>query len=597
MKKKQEVKKSEPVHEPPTPDLEIADELKSLPIDTQDIADWYHDESEDEVDMTKIERKPKRNWWPWLFGIVGVVLVLAAIGFSYSLYRAHRPAAAGTAHLSLSVPEKTAAGDAITLEVTYENQDVVAMHTAQLELVYPEGFVFQSSDPAPTTGNTMWEFNNIATGRGGKVYITGQLVGEVNTQKTFSAFFTYRPENLNYDFQETAQSIVTISSSTIAVTIDAPQRARSGQEIELKAEFKNTSKSPLKSVKVIGQMPSGFTLTSSDPSIEDNDLSWLFDELQPDETKTITLKGTLQGDSSQQLALTLRAGFVEIDGRFNVQVEKQALVLLINPSIDLKLEAPAVAAGGDELTYTTTVKNTSDVTLKQIKIRIILTGDFFQDEQLDLPSIDELAPNASTTLTAKTTLKDLTKARGLNLHAVATVKSLHVDDSQTTLNVTAETDTTIQGQLNFTTQARYFADNLQKIGDGPVPPKVNEKTTYVIWWDISSGPSDLKEVTVSATLPADVVYESGDPDLVYDRKKGIVSYSASVLKTGVSKHLTFSVSVTPTQDNFNGLMVLSQAATAQAVDTSANETLTAEADRLTTNLEGDPAAEGKGVVE
>lgn len=574
-------------------------EFSTLPVDSEDISDWYHDdEHEGKVDMTKIDRSAKRNWWPWVFGIVALLVVGAAVAFSYVTYLSGRPAADGSALLELSVPEKTASGEAIILEVTYENQDSIDFKTGKIEVVYPAGFVFESSNPVPTNGQTNWELGAIPSGHGGKIYITGQLVGEVGSTKTFSSFFTYRPENLNYDFQETAQAEVDISSSTISIEIESPEQAHTGQDIELKAEFKNTSSTPIRDVKAIVEPPSGFTLTSVDPEAPSaDDLSWRFDEIQPGESQTVTLRGTVQGESGQQQAFSFEAGFIEIDGRYNVQVEKQALVLIINPSIDLKLEAPEKAAPGEKITYTVTATNTSDVNLKNVKLRLLLEGDYFQEEQLDLGVIDELAAQETKTVTASTTLKESTKARDLSLSAVVSVRQVTVDGEQTTITATASATTQVEGSLSFSAQARYFDDDLQKVGDGPIPPKVGEKTTYVIWWDVTSGPSDLKQFTVSAQLPDDVSFETGDADITYNAKTRTVSYSSGSFKADTTKHLAFSVSITPTPDDFNGLMVLVEAGTAQAVDTSSNDTLTADTERLTTNLDGDPAAEGKGVVE
>lgn len=574
-------------------------ERSRLPIDDGDISDWYQDEDESQVDMSKLERRLKRQKGPWLIGILIILVLVAALSFSYVTFISQRPSTTGgSGVLDMQVPEKTASGEVVVIELTYENTDTVAFRTGKIEVVYPDGFVFQSADPAATTGQQIWTIDGLESGRGGKIYITGQLVGEVGSEKTFTSFLTYRPENLNYDFQETTQDKMNISSSTISVDLDSPQTARTGETIELKAHFTNASKSPLTDIKIFFTPPADFSLTSTEPEAEAaTDLSWKFDELQPGETQTITLKGVVQGESGQQQAFTWTAGFVEIDGRFNAQIEKQALLLLVNPSVALEIIAPQSVAPGEELEYTVSVENTSDVNIEQVKIRLLLEGEFFEEEQLDLPVIESLGAHESTTLSASTTIKSEAKARNLDLSAVASVRSVSIDGQQTTVSATATATTTVEGSLSFSAQARYFDDDLQKVGNGPVPPEVGSQTTYEIWWDVSSGPSDIKQLTVAVTLPDDVTFESGDSDISYEEKTRTVSYSTSVLKAGATQHLEFFVSITPTPDDFNTLMVLAEAGAAQAIDTSSDEALSSEVERLTTNLDGDPAAEGKGVVE
>lgn len=566
-------------------------------IDTNDIKQWYQEDN-DQMDMTKIERKTKRNTLPFIIGAIVVLIVLAGVALGYVLFRSQRSPETGAAVLALTVPEKTASGEAITLELTYENQDVVAIESGKLEVVYPDGFTFESAEPAPDSGTNQWMVADVAAGRGGKIYVTGQLVGEVGSTQHFSSFFTYRPANVNYDFQETATQDCVITSSIIGVSIEGPDRARSGQEIELTAEFKNNSKQPLQDIKAIVELPNGFSLTGTDPSLDESEeQSWRFDEIAAGESQLVTIRGTLEGDSGQQRQFTFQAGFIEFDGRFNAQVEKQQLVLLINPSLELEVEGPASVAPGDKVEYNIQVKNTSETELSQIKVKLLLEGEFFDEKQLDLAVIEKLKPNETKTLSTSTTIQKDIEARDLTLVAIASVRSLQVDGEQTTLNSTARWESFVEGSLNFLAQARYFDDGLSKIGSGPVPPKVGEQTTYVLWFDISTGPADIRDVTLTATLPDDVSFEAGDTGVIFNQKKHTIDYTTSVLRASSTKHIEVHVSITPTPDDFNTLMVLLESAQIQGVDTSSREALSAETDTLTTQLEGDPGAEGSGVVE
>lgn len=53
---------------------------------------------------------------------------------------------------------------------------------------YPDGFVFQSATPAPSSGNNVWSLGDLQTGDERDITITGRLVGEVNDEKAFRIY-------------------------------------------------------------------------------------------------------------------------------------------------------------------------------------------------------------------------------------------------------------------------------------------------------------------------------------------------------------------------------------------------------------------------
>lgn len=81
---------------------------------------------------------------------------------------------------------------------------------------YPNGFVFQSANPAPTSGNNVWVLGDLEQGAERVITVVGKLVGEEQDQKSFR-IYVGTPES------DTSNKIgVTYNSGLHTVTIAKP---------------------------------------------------------------------------------------------------------------------------------------------------------------------------------------------------------------------------------------------------------------------------------------------------------------------------------------------------------------------------------------
>ncbi len=570
-----------------------------------DILNIYQDptagEAPAEIDMTKLDRGEQKIWRKRLLLIGGPILFLAVISFlGWWIFsgRSFSPAASNSVDFNLTGPAEIASGEIVELELAYLNNEKATLDSAEVSIHYPEGFYFQEAEPQPTgeTNNT-WRLSDIASGAGGKIKIKGQLVGEKNTTKSFSSLLIYRPANFQNDFQEVANHDIEINDSLIALTVDVPLRVQSGQEIEYRIKYKNTSDLPLPNLKVSLDYPAGFTPSEISPEPSTNNNIWLVDNLAENEEREIAVKGFLEGESGVNKQFTFKLGLLEPDGSFNLQIEKSTLLLIVNPDLELTLSGPATASPGEEIKYQVKIDNTSDLEIKNLEITIDFTGNSLKESQTVLETIDTLGPHQVKTLNYQTNVKKKLTGTSLEIRATAAVTQAEVEGENVSFEKTSQVDTKIKGEWQFSAAARYYADDLTKIGTGPLPPKVNETTTYVIFWQVTAGSNDLKDVSVSTVLPDDVLWVStNNLNLEYDPGTRQVAWNLDQVDAQESKKGSFSISITPTPDDYNKLMVLTKSTVIQGQDSFLKETINQEIEQLTTDLSTDPAGQDKGVV-
>lgn len=590
----------EPTDSKKTTDDEASHFLMEDVTDTDtsdDLSSIYFDEGEKKMDMTKIEKKTRkfRLIIPIVLFIVALIGIVGYLG--YSIFHTGVDGTNGSVGLELTVEEKVASGDVVTIELTYVNQKPVAIESGVIELFLPDGLLVQNMTPQPEEINGyVWKIKDLKSGAAGKIRITGQLVGEKDERKEISALLTYRPSNFSQDFQVNAKKTVLITDSVISANVDVPRQIQSGQEFEYTVDFENTSKVALNDVRIILDYPKGFSYISSSLETFGSDDEWNISNLEPGEKQTLTIKGTLEGKSGESKEISFQLGLLELDNTFHAQIEKTSVIVVVNPEIDLSIDAPEQVEAGEEIQIVVKVKNTSELDMKEVDVRLSLSGALFSETEYTFKNIEKLPSLTTKELTYTTTLKK-TGSTNQELEVAAKVLSANVSGNTVNFDDQATAKMQVKGTLTTTAEGRYYDDDLSKIGSGPIPPVVGETTTYLIRWNITSGVNDIKNLSLSAALPAGVTFVSSDNGVGFNNSTRKVTYSDETFNAESELELEFYVSVTPTSADVNKLLVLTEAMTATGTDSFTKETLTSTASRITTDLPNDEGAAGKGVVQ
>lgn len=557
-----------------------------------ELFDLYTTDSDDEgtVDMTTLDQKlGKRNL---LMIFVVAILMLSAIAaiLGYIVFGSSNSGVnQGAMEFTMTTDGTVASGDELTITITYKNTTSSEIDHGAIEVLFPQGFYFRSSDPQPaSSAQNRWEINNVPSGAEGTITITGQLVGQKDDSKNITALFTYTPINFNSDFQVSTHTTVVLDESIITLITEVPQRAHSGEEIQYLYSFTNTSTLPLANLKAMVKYPDGFKPISADPTASQNNNLWLFEEVAAGETKQVVIKGTLNGDGGTDQEFLLQVGLQEPNGFFNVQAEQSAIVLIVNPELSLRITAPEFAQAGNDIEYTIEVANTSDANISDLKLALQFSGKVLTTSEIELEAIEELKPGKSTTVTHTSKIKDNvgdTKEIVANVNVV----SANVDGEEIEFEQTAEATTTLQGAVSAKAEARYYDDDLTKLGSGPLPPMVGSTTEYIIRWTITASGGDMNTIELTTNLPAAISYVSSSDNAI-SHSNGTVTAALDSLTNGETTSIDFKVSATPTKEDVNKLLVLTKEAVVTATDANSGEVVQTSVQQVTSSLANDPGA-------
>lgn len=550
------------------------------------------------VDMTKMQRSPDRRSRIGIFLTIIVVLSALAAVLGYLVFGKNRLSVEpGEVTVDISSVETVASGDKLTVTIHYTNGSPVTIDNGTVEIVYPGGFYLQSSDPTPTTGENQWEVSDVPSGAEGTITITGQLVGQQGDEKDFTTLFTYTPSNFNSDFQSSATQTVTLTESILKLDVTLAERARTGEELAYVFTMTNTATLPLVNVKAYLQYPERYSPTTADPTASVGNHTWLVDQIDPQETMTVTVKGTVSGEDESTQEFILQVGVQEPDGFFNLQGEDRHSVTIFNPELTLALDGPESVQAGGQLEYTIEVTNPSKIEITDIELQLQFEGDAVATDAVDLDRIAKLETGENSTLTYSTKVKSELPSVRTAIIAKLSVTSAKVAGATVDFEQTASVETAIQGNLALNAEARYFDDDLSKLGSGPLPPTVGKTTEYAIRLSLTAAGSAMESITVQVPLSDDVTFvSSGDDRVSFDATSNTVSFELKNLDPTETKVTSFRVSVTPTKNDVNKLLILVKESIVTATDINSGTTVQAQAKKITTRLETDPGTADEGVV-
>ena len=286
-----------------------------------------------------------------------------------------------------------------------------------------------------------------------------------------------------------------------------------------------------------------------------------------------------------------------------VKIEKNNSPLKINQKINQQLvdHPDVVVSPGEVLTVMVSYENQSDSELTNLDLNTsldslnleyqLLAGNF--NKHFDSLPAGQKAENQFQFKLISI------KASLLNIQSVLTLSA----NTQLEKITSDSLGLKVGSDLNFLAAARYFTTEGDQLGFGPLPPKVNQTTTYRVFWQIDNSLTDLDNLQVMGVLPENVSF-SGEANvtaglpLKYDSVSRQIIWKVGKLNKGSQTlQASFKVAITPTakQIKTSPTLVTNQSVTAK--DLFSDKDLQLKSQDITTNLNTDSFAKNQGLVE
>ena len=574
------------------------------------------------------KKKSKRRKW-YIIGLLAVG-VLAIVGsLVYVFFIRGSNFTGDNINIRIDGPSQVTSGDQVKYTIRISNQEKVNLENLALDLIYPDGFTFESATPATDSfGNSRFELGNLAAGEETAVEINGKMIGEADESKRLTAVLEYQPKNLSQTFNREESITTDISMFPVDLDVAFPSKVFAGGEVEFTIDLVNKSVDDVSDLQLQIDYPTGFDFKSSTPSPSQYKNVWQIAGLDSREREEIKVKGVLAGDDGDRKEFKIELGMIDDKSNFFVQKDKTAEVSLVAPSVELaqsvddKTEDVEVNPG-DTLEYKIHYKNTGKADLTNVIVETtiskkvidegsieVLDGNY-EDSKVtwDKNSIDRLEkvePDQEGDLIFRVKISDPININDLNDKdlAVAAKTTLRTEDSEEVMAETTTLSAKIGTKITLKIEPHYYDFDGEQIGDGPLPPKVGETTKYRVYVLVSNSTSDVGDGRITINLPTGAAWtgqtETSIGHLTFDSGQIIWDIGSIKAHTGTlipRIEASFEIGITPISSQVGQFVTLIDKGEFVGKDSFLNKTIDEKAENITTDLQDDEKAKGKGKVQ
>lgn len=550
----------------------------------------------------------KRHRFRAMAVLFGLFFFVIALGLSsVYLFMGGNTISGDNIAVSIEGPLSISGGEELSLQVSVTNQNSSPINSATLIMTYPSG------TQAPDTNRELLRetvpLDQIASGETVNVPIRAILYGEEDEEKQILAEVEYQVQGSNgIFFKEAEPYIIKLNSSPVTVSISSLEKISSGQEVELAMTVRSNAPTTLHDLVVQAAYPFGFDYSSADPKPVSGQGTWIIDELKPNESKVITVKGQVVGSQKDERIVTASVGvanesdkytlasvFSVTDFSYAFEQEFIDLGVVVNRSA----EKTVVVDSGGVATAVITVSNTTEDTFYDVELSAELSGTAFSESQVEAQGgfydsiknavlfdrftnskLEQIVPGGSVSLSFSIT-PDLSVQRTPEINLLIDAEAQRVQES----NVPEALVGSAQRLIKFSS----VVDLLSSTGhvSGPVPPVAEKLTQYQLSFRAEAGGNDLVDAEMTASVPNYVTWldmSSGDGAVTFNATTRTLRWAIGDIDSEGAAMANVTLGFLPSISQVDTTPTLLSSQSFKATDRFTGSTLRDTAPALTTEM-------------
>jgi hypothetical protein len=519
--------------------------------------------------------------------------------------------------IDVEAPTSITGGDTVPLAITIVNRNLVALENATIEIDFPPG-TKDAADVSEPYPHYVEQLGTLGSGERVTRSIKAVFFGASGQTLMVPISLSYGTKGSNAVFVKKYAYTLTVSSTPLEVSVDTLTETVSGKPLTLTLTVRSNATTPLSNVVLLGALPFGFTPVSS--SIPFTNSAFLLGTLQPGQSKTITLTGTLTGQNNEQRVFRFSIGTATSPKDQTLAVTyltQDATVTIAAPFISTALSLngsrvqDAVITPDSHQNVSVRYTNTLPTSIEHARVEVKISGSAIDYDSIRTSSGFYNSSTRTIVFSGDTdpSLESLSSgASGVGAFGFSTLPADELGPSPA-VSFTVSVSGTRIGQTSVPEQVSASMTETAKVrtlvlltasalhssgpfnNSGPIPPVADEATTYTIVWGVQNTGSTIAGATVSATLPSYVMYTSntnGSGLFSYNESSRVVTWTIGDVPQGGSITGAFQVSLTPSTSQKGGAPALTSSTAFTGYDRFAGVQLTASADPVTTETRGDP---------
>ncbi len=587
---------------------------------------------------------PKKKTSAFTVYSPSVLLLLAAIIFTviaggiavFFLASGSNTITAQKIQIDINGPRTIEGGEVVELQIAVQNNNSATLELADLIVEYPLGTRLPS-DPSVLMETQRIPLGAIESGGTRNGTVRGILFGRSGEYKDITVSVEYRLSGSSALFVADSKHSVLVSSGTLEISLDANSQAVAGQAVDMTATVTSRANTAVDNVVMSVSYPFGFSETATAPEKGSGNL-WQLGSIEPGETKTVRVFGVLDGQTGDTRVFKFLAGTQSDRASKKVDVilaDFAQEVRVTRPFLGMSLEyneLPAeeyVATAGEAFPIRLTWTNNLAVSLSDVVIAATLSGDgldpfnisvdrgFFRsidsvvlwDKTTTGGILERVPPGETGSFVIRLSPKTIQNLIGtenptikIELHAAG--QRLSEGSVPETIQSTVSESVKVETNTNITGRALYFENPLGSVG--PLPPKVENETTYGILWEIENTSNLVKDAKMTATLPPYVRWlgtvSPAAEYVTFNENNGVVTWNVGKLfaNTGFNgqppRRIVFSIGLVPSTSQVGEVPPIVENQKFTGVDDFTDTIISLEMPELTTNLDEVDFTDTYGVI-
>ena len=556
---------------------------------------------------------PKQNKILIIFSVVFLaILILSSAVFYFWLTSFKK----SLIDFNISGPAQVPSGEAGTYVISYWNNTNQILQNAALVLRYPQDAVVGDNKIIQNI-----DLGSIGIGGGGKQEITLAFMGPDKSIQKLEASLSYKPQNTSSTFENEASKEVAMNGSALSIDFKTPEITLPNVKNVYVIHYKNNTDKVFQDVSIEATYPNEFNFVSSNQAPAKNNDTWNLGDLNPNEEGDITILGILK--NAQNANFELAIGVIK-NSRFykfsqnSSQINLAALPLKIDISVND--QSNLAVNPGDYLQFKIHYENDAGIVLSDVILKAKLDGLMYDFSSLkasgyfngvdntitwnagNLPDFKSLSPNSSGDVEFQIKVKPRYSIRTfrdknflLQVSAVMETPTVPPFLAVKSLSVASDLAIKINTKTELKTKGYYFDSTIKN--SGPLPPKVNQTTTYTIHWQITNYSNNINNTIVKAVLPEGVSWLNkktgvGVATLEYNDRTNELTWNVGEVAAGTgvlldTYEVVFQVGLTPAANKVNMIVPILGESTLTGNDTFTGNDILVTAPELKTDLPDD----------
>ena len=563
------------------------------------------------------------------FFIFSIVFFILALGYaSYMFFVGSNTVSNNNIDISVVGNTFTAGGEELPLIIEITNKNNSSLELVDLIVEYPKS---SSGDLSEDTERLRQSLGTIPAGGVQNDTVKVVLFGEQGSIRPIKISIEYRVEGSNAIFIKEKIFEVSINSTPVDISIDAPSEISPNQDIALGVKVTLNSTKTFPNMLLRVDYPIGFQFSSAKPAPSFGNNIWNLGDLPPGSVSKISISGKmLDVFDGEEKTFRVWSGSQSSADKSLIKVlfnSKEYTVFIKKPFIGVQLFVNGVY----QKEYTTDSNsliraevryaNNLETKVNDLEIRAKISGNAvnrktinaergFYNSLEDLITWDknfqnkfkEVNPGDSGSVFFSFSPISLFSGSGgllssplINIEVSITGKKPLEGNTTSELNNSESKTIKIISDVGFAAKALYYSGPFTN--KGFIPPKAEKETTYTIVWTLSNTSNNISKGQVRSALPPwvsfvgpifpateDLTYNSSTKEIVWNT--GNIPRGSGI--TGATREVAFQVVLTSSLSQIGTRPVLINDAVLTGYDDFANVDVRVNKTSLNTGLTNDP---------